>query len=89
MRVLDRSRRDKAAATFALLAVASLAVVAVESVLSLGSGLRSLTACAALVAYAYFSARAMRIWQGRGQPSLHRAAWRRHFLNEGGTGGRP
>ena len=86
MKVLDRSRRDKAASTFALLAVASLAVIAVEGVLSLGSGLRSLTAIVALVAYAYFSGRAVRIWQGRGHPSLHRSAWRRHFLNEKDAG---
>lgn len=86
MKVLNQSRRDRAAATFALLAVASLAVIAVESVLSLGSGLRSLTAIVALVAYAYFSGRAVRIWQGRGHPSLHRWAWRRHFLNEKDAG---
>jgi hypothetical protein len=82
MKVLNRSRRDRAAATFALLAVASLAVIAVESVLPFGSGLRSLTAIVALGAYTYFAGRAVRIWQGRGHPSLHRSAWRRHFLNE-------
>jgi hypothetical protein len=82
VKVLDNSRRDKAALTFAVLAIASLASISAVALLSPRPGLLTLTAIAGIVGYSYFAGRAMRIWQGRGQPSLHRRAWRRHFLNE-------
>jgi hypothetical protein len=82
VKVLDPARRDAAAAKFALLAVASLALVVIAAVVSMRGELRSVFAIAAICGYAYFGGRAMRVWQGRGIPSRHRSAWRRHFLNE-------
>jgi hypothetical protein len=81
VKVLDASRREAAAAKFALLAVASLALILIASVVSMRGELRSVMAIAALCGYAYFSGRAMRLWQGWGHPSLHRSAWRRRFLD--------
>ena len=68
--------------TFALLAVASLAFVVVAAVAPMRAELRSILAIAALVGYAYFAARAMPFWQGRGQPSLRRSAWRRRLRDD-------
>lgn len=67
---------------FTLLAVASLAFVVVAAVASMRGELRSMLAIAALVGYVYFAGRAMPLWQGRGQPSLHRRAWRRRLRDE-------
>ncbi|MEO8347905.1 MAG: hypothetical protein ABI610_03250 [Acidobacteriota bacterium] len=82
MKILDASRRDAAAAAFALLAVASLVLILIASVVSMRGELRSAMAIAALAGYGYFAGRAMRLWQGRGHPSLRRPAWRRRFLGE-------
>jgi hypothetical protein len=83
VKVLNPSRRDALATTFALLAVASLGLIVIATVVSMRSEVRSLLAIAGLGAYAYFSGRAMQLWQGRGHPSLHRRQWRRRFLADG------
>ena len=80
MRVLDATRRDAAAVRFTLLAVASLGLILVAVLVPMREELRSAAAIAALLGYAYFSGRAMQLWQGRGQPSPRRGVWRRHFL---------
>ncbi|MDQ5858686.1 MAG: hypothetical protein M3542_10495 [Acidobacteriota bacterium] len=79
MKILDASRRDAAATKFTLLAAASLVLVIVGAVVPVQDGLRSAMAIAALVGYVYFAGRAMPLWQGRGQPSLRRPAWRRRL----------
>jgi len=82
VRVLDATRRDAAAVRFTLLAVASLALILVAVLVPAGAEVRSAVAIVALVGYAYFSGRAMQLWQGRGQPTPRRAVWRRHFLED-------
>ena len=82
MKVLDAPHRDAAAVRFTLLAVASLGLILVAVVVPMREELRSAAAIAALVGYAYFSGRAMQLWQGRGQPTPRRDVWRRHFLED-------
>jgi hypothetical protein len=84
VRVLTTHRRDAAAATLALLAVASLGLVAVAAAVSMRDALRTVLAGAALLGYAYFAWRAMELLQGRGSARPERPAWRRHFLHEKG-----
>jgi len=57
-------------------------LIAIATVVPMHGEARSMLAIAGLGAYAYFSGRAMQLWQGRGLPSPHRPVWRRHFLHE-------
>jgi hypothetical protein len=86
MRVLERPRRDAAAARLALLAFASLGLVAVAAAVPMRDALRTIFTGAALLGYAYFAWRAMELLQGRGSARPERPAWRRHFLHEKGDG---
>jgi hypothetical protein len=65
-----------------LLAVASLALIVIAVVISMSDELHAVLASLGVLAYTWFGGRAMRLWQGRGLPSLRRQAWRRHFLDE-------
>ena len=80
MRVLTTHRRDAAAARLALLAAASLGLVAAAAFLPIRDALRTVFAGSALIGYAYFAWRAMELLQGRGSVRPERPAWRRHFL---------
>ena len=80
MRVLATHRRDAAAARLALLALASLGLIAVAAAVQMRDALRTVLAGAALLGYAYFAWRAMELLQGRGSACPDRPAWRRHFL---------
>jgi hypothetical protein len=82
VKILDSSRRDSLARRFALLAISCLSLIAAAAAVTMPDELRSVLATAGLAAYAYCSGKAMQLWQGRGQPSLHRSAWRRRFLHE-------
>lgn len=82
MRVLERYRRDAAAARLAFLALASLGLVAVAAAVPMRDALRTFFTGAALVGYVYFAWRAMELLQGRGSARSERPAWRRHFLGE-------
>jgi hypothetical protein len=76
VKILPASRRNAAAARLALLAVASLGLVAVAAAVPMSGALRSVLAGAALCGYAYFGGRAMEVLQGRGIPRWNRPAWR-------------
>ena len=65
MRVLATHRRDAAAARLALLALASLGLIAVAAAVPMRDALRTVLAGAALLGYAYFAWRAMELLQGR------------------------
>lgn len=82
MKVLSGSSRDAAAFRLSLLAVASLALIVMAVVVSMPDALREALAGLGVLAYTWLAGRAMRLWQGRGLPSIRRAAWRRHFLGE-------
>jgi threonine/homoserine/homoserine lactone efflux protein len=82
MNVLSGSSRDAAAFKFSFLAVASLALIVIAAVISMSDELRAVLASLGVLAFSWLGGRAMRLWQGRGLPSLRRAAWRRHFLGE-------
>jgi hypothetical protein len=57
-------------------------LILIAAVVPMRGEIRSVLAIAGLFAYAYFSGRAMQLWQGRGLPSPHRPVWRRHFLED-------
>jgi hypothetical protein len=66
----------------ALLALASLGLVAVAAAVPMRDAFRTVLTGAALLGYAYFAWRAMELLQGRGSAHPERPAWRRHFLDE-------
>jgi hypothetical protein len=82
VKVLSGSSRDSAAFRLSLLAVAGLALIVMAVVISMPDELREAMAGLGVLVYTWLAGRAMRLWQGRGIPSLHRTAWRRHFLGE-------
>ncbi|HEY7863711.1 MAG TPA: hypothetical protein VIE39_08625, partial [Thermoanaerobaculia bacterium] len=71
MRLLPNRRRNRFAAAFAALGIGALLVGVAASALSPAGGGRWMFAIAGLAGYALCETRAMRLWAGRGVPTLH------------------
>jgi hypothetical protein len=81
VKILKRARRRALVRAYAAAAVLALGAGILPCLLFAPSLGIELAFIGGLIAFAYLSSKALRLWQGRGIPSLHRSeSWTRRFV---------